>query len=325
MLSLEEAAGTDNLLVTAMRFSRDWPLPLTNYWLPAYQGLARRGVERGCSVVLTGTGGDEWLGVTPYYAADLLRRGDVRGLAALWVNLHRSYPVPALRLTRNLLWRFGARDVLSGTVARGLGAYAPGVLRRHRLRGVRAETPDWALPDPALRRQFQERALAARPAPVTRDLYRRELDEALDHALTSLEVEETHENGRRAGAAILQPYWDPDLIRFLVRTPPELLNRGGRSKGIVREMVARQFPELGFERLKKVLATGYAHEMLKRDLPVAWRESGGVPTLTGLGMVDQRGLESEVSRIFATSDWGATNRLWFLLSLEAWLQGRSVV
>ena len=84
--------------------------------------------------------------MTPYYAADLLRRGDVRGLAALWLNLHRSYPVPALRLTRNLLWRFGARDVLSG---RSPGASVPmrtGVLRRHRLRGVRAETPDWALP-----------------------------------------------------------------------------------------------------------------------------------------------------------------------------------
>ena len=36
-------------------------------------------------------------------------------------------------------------------------------------------------------------------------------------------------------------------------------------------MVAREFPKrLGFERLKKVLATSYASEMLLRDLPAAW-------------------------------------------------------
>jgi asparagine synthase (glutamine-hydrolysing) len=325
MLGLEEAAGADSTLVSALRMSRDWPAPLTNYWLPAYQGLGRRGVDEGCDVILTGTGGDEWLGVTPYYAADLLRKGDLRGLIALWLNLSRSYPVPPLRLTRNLLWRFGVRDMLSARVAHGLDRTAPGVLRHRRERAILGDTPAWAAPDPALRSQLVDRAIASRPAPVTRDLYWRELDESLDHALVSLEVEETYENGRRIGAPVLQPYWDPDLIRFLVRTPPELLNTGGRSKGIVRDMVARQFPELGFDRQVKVIATSYAHELLRRDARAAWEETNGVPCLGKIGVVDQSALWSDVAQDLATGNWGNLNRLWFLLSLEAWLQGRSVV
>jgi hypothetical protein len=325
MVELEEAAGGGSVLLTALEATRSWPAPLTNYWLPAYQGLGKLGVSCGCDVILTGTGGDEWLGVTPYYAADLLRRGDVRGLISLWLNLNRSYPVHPLRLTRNLLWRFGMRDMLSGKVAHGLEATAPGALRRRRERAIERDTPVWAAPDPALRRELTERAIASRPAPATKDLYWRELNESLDHALVSLEVEETYENGRRIGAPILQPYWDPDLIQFLVRTPPELLNTGGRSKGIVRDMVAAQFPELGFDRQVKVIATSYAHELLKRDVKAAWDRYKGVPCLTEIGVVDRSGLGSEVAHNVSTGDWGALNRLWFLLSLEAWLQGRSVV
>jgi len=325
MVELEEAAGGGSLLMTALEMTRDWPAPLTNYWLPAYQALGRMGVDRGARAILTGTGGDEWLGVTPYYAADLLRKGDFRGLISLWLNLNRSYPVHPLALTRNLLWRFGVRDMLSAQVAYGLERAAPDVLRRRRERAVARDTPAWAAPDPALRRQLTERAIASRPEPVTRDLYWRELNEGLDHALVSLEVEETYENGRRIGAPILQPYWDPDLIQFLVRTPPELLNTGGRSKGIVRDMVAAQFPELGFDRQKKVIATSYAHELLRRDATAVWDRFKGVPCLTEIGAVDQSTLGLEVAHNLSTGDWGALNRLWFLLSLEAWLQGRSVV
>ena len=238
--------------------SPSYPAPLTNYWTPAYERLARDGGARGCQVILTGTGGDEWLGVTPYYAADLLRRGDVRGLVRLWANLQRSYPVPRALIARNLLWRFGARDLLAAQAVRALRRAAPGLLRRRRLERLDGRTPAWLAPEASLRRTLDERALAALPEPRTKGLYWRELDEALDHPLTSLEVEETYETGRRSGVPVVPPFWDADLISFLVRTPPELLNRGGRSKGVVRDMVARQVPGFGFERQRKVSASGVA-------------------------------------------------------------------
>jgi asparagine synthase (glutamine-hydrolysing) len=320
MVGLEQAVAPGGVLGTALDLSRSWPAPLTNYWTPAYQRLARDGRERGCRVILTGTGGDEWLGVTPYYAADLLRRGDVRGLMTLWANLQRSYPVPRLLMARNLLWRFGVRDLLAATAARGLERAAPGLLRRRRLRRLHVATPSWIAPERALRRSMDERALAAQRPPSGRDLYWREMDEALDHPLTSLEVEETYESGRRTGVPVLQPFWDADLVRFLVRTPPELLNRGGRSKSVVRDMVARQVPGLGFERQRKVSATSVALGAMFEAAEPAWRQLGGVPCLGELAIVDAGLLESEMKRIVAERDRRNAYRLWYALTVEAWLQ-----
>ena len=53
---------------------------MANMWNGGYEPLARRGAERGCSVILTGMGGDEWLTVSPYLAADLMKALDVRAL-----------------------------------------------------------------------------------------------------------------------------------------------------------------------------------------------------------------------------------------------------
>jgi asparagine synthase (glutamine-hydrolysing) len=323
MLGLEEAVEPRGVIGAAVDLSRSSSAPLTNYWLPAYQRLAREGTERGCRVILTGTGGDEWLGVTPYYAADLLRRGDVRGVARLWANLQRSYPVPRLVMARNLLWRFGARDLVAAGVVRALSRTAPQVLRRRRLRRIDARTPSWVAPEAGLRRAMDERALAAAREPVTRRLYWREMQEALDHPLTSLEVEETYESGRRGGAPILQPFWDADLVQFLVRTPPELLNRGGRSKGVVRDMVARHVPGFGFERQRKVSASSVATGTVIGSALRTWRELDGVPCLGGLGVVQSDRLESEMKRIVAERDVRNAYRLWYVFTVEAWLQSVS--
>ena len=322
MLGLEEAVAPRGVIGAALEASPSYPAPLTNYWTPAYERLARDGGARGCQVILTGTGGDEWLGVTPYYAADLLRRGDVRGLVRLWANLQRSYPVPRALIARNLLWRFGARDLLAAQAVRALRRAAPGLLRRRRLERLDGRTPAWLAPEASLRRTLDERALAALPEPRTKGLYWRELDEALDHPLTSLEVEETYETGRRSGVPVVPPFWDADLISFLVRTPPELLNRGGRSKGVVRDMVARQVPGFGFERQRKVSASGVATATVLDTAERAWEQLGGVPRLTELAIVEPNRLRSEMKEIVARRDAANAYRLWYVLTVESWLQSR---
>jgi hypothetical protein len=272
-------------------------------------------------VILTGTGGDEWLGVTPYYAADLLRRGDLVGLYRLWAGYARSSAVRPWPMAKNVLWRFGARDLVIGLGSRMLNPVIPGVLSARRERLVDNSFPAWAVPDAGLRRQVRERALAAREQPPTRDFYRRELDMSLTHPLVSLDAEEVHENGLRAGAPIRQPFWDPDLIQFLARTPPELLNQGGRSKGVVRDMVARQFPGLGFERQRKIVATPFAGEFLLAELPGAWNDLGGLRALSTLGVVDGAAVDFEANRIFREQNAVDVHRLWYLITLEAWVRG----
>ena len=75
--------------------------------------------------------------------------------------------------------------------------------------------------------------------------------------MLAMENEECFESWRMMGVRELLPFWDPDLIKLLYRIPPEFLNRGGRSKGLVRDMLARRFPHLGFERQKKVVAIDF--------------------------------------------------------------------
>jgi len=62
------------------------------------------------------------MGVSPYYAADLIRRLDVAGLALLYVSLRRSYVLSTSRTLANVLWRFGTRPLLR----RGALRVAPG-------------------------------------------------------------------------------------------------------------------------------------------------------------------------------------------------------
>jgi hypothetical protein len=49
-----------------------------------------------------------------------------------------------------------------------------------------------------------------------------------------MEKEKGFGYGRKIGVRILHPHWDRDLVSFLYRVPPDLLNRGGRSKSLVR-------------------------------------------------------------------------------------------
>jgi hypothetical protein len=84
----------------------------------------------------------------------------------------------------------------------------------------------------------------------------------LGHPLVAMELEELFEQSRRLGVRVLQPFWDAALVEFLYRTPPAMLNQTGRSKGLVRDTVARRFPRLGFETQLKVTATRFGRSVI---------------------------------------------------------------
>ncbi len=120
------------------------------------------------------------------------------------------------------------------------------------------------------------------------------MNESLDHALLAMELEEYFEAGRRLGVRFGHPFWDADLLTLLYRTPPELLNQGGRSKGLVRSMLARRFPELGFERQRKVSGTPVSRRIFVEEGGAAWRRLGGATALSDLGVVDARAVSDLV-------------------------------
>jgi len=144
---------------------------------------------------------------------------------------------------------------------------------------------------------------------------------ALDHPLVSIEAEEVFENGRRLGVRFLHPFLDADLVDLLYRVPPQCLNRGERSKGLVRDALARRFPNLGFERQKKILVTDYFSSVMFGEGAALWRSLGGARALAELGIIDSITTEKMIQQIFGKNP-GEAFRVCELLCLEAWLRPR---
>lgn len=322
MIPFDVAAGRDGLLMSALELSRTSAQPLLNFWLPAYMHLAAEGQQRGCTTILTGSGGDEWLGVSSYLAADLISAFDFRGLYELWRTQRKSYTTSSWSLVKDMAWYFGGKPLLTGAAVEMLRRAAPSVLDANKRRFIARTTPDWVAPEPELRRELNERAERNTGQPEFGQFYLRTMKRALDHLLPTLEVEETFDAGRRLGQRKLSPYWDADLVELLFRIPPDVLNRGGRSKGLVRQAMARRFPHLGFEAQKKVVAVNYFASVVHREWQGGWERLGGVPTLERLGIVDVSKMEPTFREHLATQQTRNYFNMWDTINLEVWARER---
>jgi asparagine synthase (glutamine-hydrolysing) len=314
ILDFHEAAGPRGLLGNGLALNHGLASPLFNCWAPAYLELARRAAAHGVRVILTGSGGDEWLGVSPFLGADLLRRGNLSGFIRFTKTWARSYDQAPARVLHSALWTFGLRPI--------------GGMLMHRLmrerwdrsrlaRGHQAD-PDWVAPDHDLRRELRQRAplgLAAADPPG--GFYARESRAFLDHSLMSRDLEEQYEFGALNGVRYMHPYWDADLAAQIYRTPPELLMKGGRTKGLVRETLARRFPGLGFERQRKVSALSFFRGLAIAEGPALARSVGRFEALAALGVVDAGGASAFVDESFRTQSRGMFVAC-HLFNLEVW-------
>lgn len=315
-----EAVPSRQLLGPALEYTRTSPAPMLNTWSPAYTELALRGKRRGVQVIMTGAGGDEWLTVSPYLAADLIRRGDLAGLAQFMRAWQRSYRLSPWRVLRGNLWTFGIRP-LAGA---GLDRIAPRAWHRNRLARLRATTRPWVAPDPTLKAEIDRRTEdALTPASPAAGFYFQEVRAGLDHPLTSMELEEIFEMGRRLGVRFRHPYWDADVVDLLYRTPPRLLSRNGRAKSLVRDTVARRFPRLGLERQKKIAGTSFFRQVLRDEIPKLWKNSGGAPHLAALGVVDAARAQAMVDASLSEFSREGLSRIWDLVNLDAWVQAHT--
>lgn len=314
------------LLGSALQASRSWPVPLLNFWLPAYARLARAAKERGAEVLLTGTGGDEWLSVTPYWAADLWLRGDVPGVWKLGHSYLRSQGLSSWRVALNLVWLFAWRPVLLAVLRRR----GPDLYANVRARRLARRLPEWFAPDPELRRRLDARVRDRSKAPGSSlgGFYRAELRRGLDHPLPQLELEETFEAGRRLGLPWVHPYLDADLISLLARVSPGALLGGGWSKGLVRSLLGRRFPELGVERQRKAHVDRFFHDLFLREGPGAWRRVGAPTALHRRGVVEASTaatfLETTLEPWNAKSDIRYLHRAWQIVHVETWMRKMDV-
>jgi len=314
LVNFDEAVGPRGLVAEAVDLSRELPFPLFNCWAPAFLEVARRGRAEGVGTILTGSGGDEWLGVTPLLAADLMQKGDVLGLLRLMRMWHRSYEPSWWISVRGTLWRFGLRPLLGQMLYKA----APTAWNRNRMKRAVSADPDWIAPDPALRREMLARAEGHLVDSAPRGgFYARDSRETLDHPMMSTGLEEQFFFGQRLGIRYQHPYWDPDLASQIYRTRPEDLIRGGRSKGLVRETVAKRFPALGFERQRKVSAQDYFQQILAREGPPAARSIGDLSALAEVGVIEPRRVRSFLAHAFDRVSRSQEQAL-HLFCVEAW-------
>jgi len=313
--------GTRGLLAPGLVMSATLSAPLLNPWLPAYAQLAREGKQRGCDVILTGGGGDEWLSVGPFLAADLLRDFDVIGLYRFWKAMERSYDRPKLALLTSLFWRCAAQPLLHERTHRLVKRVAPGALRFRRR--VFLAPPKWMAPDQDLRQELQRRRENSSGPKMksSGSFYLDDGRKALDHPLVSWESEELFEVYERAGVRVLHPFWDPDLLDLLYRTPPFALMRDGRNKSLVRRSLARRFPELGFEQQRKINSLNFYASVLHREGPEVFKKLGRIQALADLGIVDDRKLYPQFDRVMTRRETGTSlYRFWNIMNLEAWVR-----
>ena len=323
MMRLDEALGGRGLLPSALELSAAWPAPLLGIFSPVYFTLIERAKENGCQAVMTGSGGDNWLSVALEYGADLMARFDLVGLFRLWHTYQRSYRVRRGLLTRRIIWKYGLRNILLSFEHRMVLRVAPELLRSQARARVKQKTPRWIAPDPEIRRQIDERAafVRAQPKPKPGDFYRNEIRRSLDHPLLSVELEEAFEKGRRLGVPVLMPYYDADLVDLLCRTPPTVLNRGQRSKSMVRGIMSRRLAGLGIERQKKITTGNFWPQKTKEAIE-AWEAMGGTRVLGELGIVDAPRLDRHVREMLAANRQTFVPYVWEILDHEAWVRAR---
>jgi asparagine synthetase B (glutamine-hydrolysing) len=331
VIPFEDAQGRDGLVLEALRTTASWPTPLVNIWHPLYTRLAQTGRDQGARTVLTGAGGDEWLSVSPRWAADCMRGLHLLELHHFWLTFRNSYTVRKWPMLRNLLWKYGAqvlvRDALRGAAVR----VAPGRLEEARRRNVRTRMDPWLAPDRELAKSVEDRAVAWKQETHRQGAYLSDVVPYFENIVVAMEREEAFERGRRLGLEPFMPFWDPGVVDFLVRTPPRLLHAGHRAKGILRGTLAERFPAGGFGDQKKILIIDFTTTMLTEQIPRAWEEYHGAPRLSESGIVDgialqsafrsslrklqgrERGDESNVSEFSMLG-----HKLWSVLNLEAW-------
>ena len=136
----------------------------------------------------------------------------------------------------------------------------------------------------------------------------------LSAAQPLLRAEEYFVLGRRAGIPIRDPFYDPDLIEFMVRVHPLTRQRNGVSKALIRERLSRRFPDLGFERQQKKLID--IQSVTRAETEQALKILGRDWALDELGVIDSRQMLRTIDDLTGVKGW----RVWDLLNLEAWVR-----
>ena len=299
--------------------------PSRIYWVGSYTAFYRRTAAEGLNVLLTGAGGDNWLGVADPHAADLLRRLRLLDLIGFIKADVFTGGGSIGGAARRLLWTSGLRPHVDSVAAR----LTPGLKREYHRRQWRQRFPEWLCPDPLLREEVLERLLGRRTPPLTesgrlpRSYYRHSL-RTLHNPYMHYENEVAYHVETWCGLRLLSPYHDRRLVSFANRISPRALVHGDRYKGVLRPIVARRLPGLRLDRQRKEYPgdqRAWQLQELRESVARLW--PGHAPDeLARLGIIDPRVLASSGSAGEAARYEPHIQRF-ILMSTERWLRAHT--
>jgi len=312
--------GRDDVSLS-LEITDQLPGPSRIYWVGTYTSFYRQTAAQGLDVLLTGSGGDNWLSVAEPHAADLIRGLRVGQLYRFVQTAMATGGLSPRVASRRILWNGGIRPIVD-TLATQL---VPGPkLRYHRRRWL-AHLPAWLGSDKAFREHLVSNLVGRRMPGLAsdgrapRNYYRhsvRSSNPYLHHEFeTAFHMEGT------CGLRLLSPYHDRQLIAFFNRIAPRVLLHGDRYKGLLRPVVARRLPGLGFESQKKAYAPEWEARHLselRQSIARLW-PGERFDALADLGIVDPGAVSGETDAI---GTYGFTDlvRLFGLMSAERWIR-----
>jgi asparagine synthase (glutamine-hydrolysing) len=240
------------------------PAPSRIYWVGGYMAFYRHAAAQKISVLLTGSGGDNWVSVGNAYAAQTMRRLELGKLTRFVRSYVDTGGLSLTHASRALLWSGGVRVLLDAIAARRTPTLKSAY---HRWRSRQA-LPEWCCPDPALRLAVAETMLAQRPPSLTEAgrapaNYLRHEQRSVLNPYYQYEFEIGFHIESACGLRLLSPYHDRRLVQFLNRVPPELLLQGGAYKGLLRAVAERRLPGLGLQNQRKIYSPGVIADNVK--------------------------------------------------------------
>ncbi|HET8575894.1 MAG TPA: asparagine synthase C-terminal domain-containing protein, partial [Methylomirabilota bacterium] len=299
----EPAPGWWRLQASRMRDVPEYPTCIMSDSLKC---LAR---DRGVRVLLTGYGGDDWLGGSPYHYADLLRRF---GLGAFVRQVRSDHVAGFIERRLFSALHYGVWPLLP-----------PWARRAVKLIRSRAPGPDWLDPGFAARTGLRDRlrrASAAAPAPTfaANDLHRQ-----LNGGWHAHGMEMLDRSAARWGLELRHPFHDRRVVELALTMPESERRRGAMSKLVLREAMRSRLPEAVRERRDKADFSHVFAETLRA--PDARRIFETLVTAE-LGWIQGQAARQAYEQMSASYSAGEpaytanVRPLWMLFGIEIWLR-----
>jgi asparagine synthetase B (glutamine-hydrolysing) len=313
--------GRDRI-VLALEMAKDLPAPSRVYWVGTYSAFYRRAVAHGLHVVLSGAGGDNWLGVADVHAADLLSRFRLVQLFRFLRASAETGGRPLSNALVRLLWTGGLRPHVDTRWAQ----VAPTRKQRYHLRKWRERLPQWVCPDADLREELVQNLVARRTPPLTdggrvpASYYLHSL-RTMANAYMHYEYETAHHVEHLTGLRVLSPYHDRALVTFFNHISPRVLLHGTRYKGLLRPLVAKHLPNLGLENQRKAYPRRHRDKTLaavRQSIAQVW-SGERFEALGRLGVVNAAAAQREVEHV-GQCGFEEIGALFALLHADRWVR-----